>query len=185
MRRALSWLEHHAILFVVLGLAGLTALWLDVKAQSVTQETLRIAALRGCHRLNTDRARENRGWLHAYKASQGTLSYDNTFRSLILVSLKHPTQRVTAEQRKNTTLFLAKLGGEIAGVEQNLAGIEWTPLTKCYPATLDPLHYLPPEPQPLAVTVRYRELAHGRWVWRAVVVQNLPPPSALAVGAGE
>lgn len=160
--------------------------WLEQKGEAHARDgegRLQTAQLRGCHRLNIDRARENRSWLHAYRANKGTLAYDETFKVLVVLSVQHPApnEPLTPERRRRTALFLRKLEGEISGVQQNIAGMEWTPLTACYPATLDPLRYVPPSSHPFAVVSHVRR--GGKVV--TVATEDLPPASALTVGPGE
>lgn len=169
--------------FTLLWLAATGALaWLEQKgeARARGQESrLLTAQLRGCHRLNIDRARENRSWLRAYRASKGTLAYDETFKVLVVLSTQHPApgEVLTPERRRRTRLFLGKLEGEILGIKQNIAGMEWTPLTACYPATLDAAHYVPPQPLPFAIV--------SRTGGKLETTETLPPASALYVGPGE
>lgn len=165
-------MEHHALVFVILGLCGLAWLGVEVRAQSVSQSELAqsqraqnavvtAAALGSCQRLNVERARNNRGWLHAYRANRNTLAFDQTFKALVIVGVKHPT----LEQQRNARLFLDKLNGEITGTEQNIAALEWTPLTPCQQAVERPLAYVPPTP------VRFSRTGN----------HHTPPRSALVV----
>lgn len=181
MRRAIAWLEHHGIVFVLIGLSGLGLLGVELHSQAVSQGTLRDASLRGCSRLNVERARNNRDWKHVYEADLASLAYDQTFKALVIAGLKHQTNQVrrTPAQEHATKLFVRRLSGDIKGIEENIAGVEWVPFTSCYPAVDDPLGYRAPEPHPFAV-LRYGK--HGQLLGMKT---TLPPQSALVVGPGE
>lgn len=131
-------MDRHAgiisLLAVMAGLVGLAVLGIRQGEQSVSESTLRVAQLRACHRLNVERARNNRDWYRTY-------IYDHTFLQLVIAGLKHQTSQVkrTAEQEHATKLFVSKL-------RDNVRALQWIALTDCLAATDYPLAYIPPVP---------------------------------------
>lgn len=125
---------------------------------SVKQDQLTTAQLRSCSRLNLVRAQDNKSHLDDYR-------FDTAVAALIKTGLTQPqvpNTALTVKQRKDDLTAVEMLAAQLRGSAESK---EWTPLTLCYPATFDPLHYVPPSPIPFK--------------------QELPPPSALTPGPGE
>jgi hypothetical protein len=163
MRRALEWLEHHAVVFVIIGLVGLGALALDVKGQAVSQHTLRVAQLRACHRLNVMRAEDNRSQLADYRLYSLTIN-------LFAAAIAHPTQPTTPAERQQDRAYLAEIR-HAAGAK------EWSELTLCVPSVDSPTTFSAPAAVPFSQAVQAGP--HGR------LVLSLALQQALYVGPGE
>lgn len=136
MRRALEWLEHHGIVFVLAGLISLGVLSLELHSETVSQKSLETAQLRSCHRLNVVQAEDNRSQYQDFGLFAATVR-------LLKDAITHPSQPTTAQQRAGARAYLN-------GVEQDILAKEWTPLLRCYQAINEPLRYMPPVPVPFA-----------------------------------
>lgn len=159
--------------FLILWIAPTTALFIhtaeiDKNAKQIARnnDTLRESQLRGCHRLNTVRAEDNRSQLKDFEVFSATIA-------LLGKAAEHPTAPMSAQQRREA-------GAYIAGIQADVLGKEWTPLTQCRPATFHPVSYKPPQPRPFALS------ANGAPVLKnGKPVLTLPPPSALYLKKGE
>lgn len=115
--------------------------------QDHTQHILRESEFAACHRLNILRVTDNNSHWADYK-------YFTLTTRLIKQSLKHPTQPETQQQKVAVQKYLKQL-------ESSAKEKTWIPITKCNPATDDPLTYKVPKAIPF--------------------YKHLPPKSALTV----
>jgi hypothetical protein len=138
---------------------GLIALgFSQIHSQGVSEESLRTAQLRSCHRLNVIRAEDNRSHFDDYR-------FDSTLAALLRISLaqpQEPDRRLSPSQQAGDRHLVDEF---TSGLEADAKDKQWTELAKCVPATDDPLTYVPPSPIPFS--------------------KQLPPPSTLTVGPGE
>lgn len=161
MRRVWSLIDR---LGWVLAIVLVLLLGIAVLEQGVTQGTFRVASLRACHRLNIERARNNRNQLHDYQLFSLTIQ-------LIGASLKHPTQPTTPAERKQAGQYLTS-------IEDAVKAKEWVPLTSCYPAVDRPSLYVAPDPVPFSQT----HFARGS---KGELVLPVQLRQSLQVGPGE
>lgn len=142
----------------MIALAFLAVGFVIVHSQGVTVNELRVSQLRACHRLNVVRVQDNQSHYDDYK-------FDTSLAVLLRVALAQPQTPNPALTRGEQTENLERVDSFVEGLERYAKDKEWTPLTKCYPATYRPLTYVAPSP-----------VSFGK---------GLPQRSALHVGPGE
>jgi hypothetical protein len=100
-----------------------------------------------CHRLNIQRASNNRNSYADYNSDLATYKFDELEINLVRASLRQQTGSLprTAEQRRATKLFINGLQSAAAGVQAAARAKEWTALTDCVLATGNP-GYQAPQP---------------------------------------
>jgi hypothetical protein len=142
----------------VIALVFLAIGFFVVKGQGVSLEVLRVSQLRACHRLNVVRAQDNQSHYDDFK-------FDTSLALLLRVALAQPQTPNPALSRVEQEENLRRVDSFVGGLGRYAKDKQWTPLTRCYPATYHPLRYVAPTPVPFA--------------------KRPPPHSALYVGPGE
>jgi phosphate/sulfate permease len=145
------WVIYVLVLALfVLGYVELVHRNREQARSQITFRTFRVGQLRSCHRLNVLRAESNRSQLRDYQLFTATIT--------LIEAAATASPAASSNQHAQTMGYLTK-------IRDDALGKEWTPLTKCIPATDHPASYIPPSP-----------VAFSR---------QGPPASALQVGAGE
>lgn len=92
--------------------------------------TLRAGSLASCHRVNLERAKNNRNQFHDYRLYSLTIT-------LLGAAIAHPMQPQTSAERRVGERYLTEIRGDALAKE-------WTPLTRCELAIDHPLTYKSP-----------------------------------------